>query len=64
MSVYNDTTLLITFIQTQPQLQLSWAELALISFNTPTHPLGQVVKSCKRDHHYQDGYLTFKAEQF
>ena len=26
------------FCQAQPQLQLSWAELALISSNTPTYP--------------------------
>ena len=39
--------------QAQPQLQLSWAELALVSSNTPTPTPGQVVK-----------YLTKPADGF
>ena len=33
--------------QPQPQLQLSWAEIALISSNTPTPIHPKLVKSCR-----------------
>ena len=34
----NDILYFSLFCQAQPELQLCWAELALISSNTPTHP--------------------------